>query len=119
MAEETDGGGWELFVADYGTWLVIGLLVAAIALIAYYSVLQVIVNRKANLKVLAGAGMLLAVYIVAWLISPYDFKWSDLDKGVSPTGSGFIGGAIITVYILLGSAFAAIAFFEFKRVFKK
>ncbi|CAF4874090.1 unnamed protein product, partial [Rotaria sp. Silwood2] len=40
MAEE--GGRWEVFVADYGTWLVMGLLVLAIVLVVYFSVMQVV-----------------------------------------------------------------------------
>lgn len=117
MAEES--GGWEYFVADYGTWLVMGLLVLAIALVIFFSVMQVVVNLKANLKPLVGAGVLVAVFLVSWLIAPHDFKMSDIDKGIGSFDSGLIGGGLITVYVLLGTALATILFFEFKRVFKK
>jgi hypothetical protein len=110
---------WKLFVANYGTWLVIGLLLVAVALIAYYSIAQLVVNHKANLKVIAGIGILVGIYLVSWLLSPYDFKWSDYQKGITPTGSGFIGGGLIMVYILMASAIGAIVFFEIKKAIKK
>jgi hypothetical protein len=117
MAE--DGGGWELFVANYGVGLVMALLGLAIGLVVFFSVMQVMVNRKANLKSLMGAGILLGIFLLAWLIAPRDFKMSDIDKGIGSRDSGLIGGGLITVYILMATAFVSIAFFEVKRAFKK
>ncbi|UPT68255.1 MAG: hypothetical protein M0D57_06310 [Sphingobacteriales bacterium JAD_PAG50586_3] len=73
-----EGGGWEYFVADYGTWLVMGLLVLAIVLVIFFSILQVVVNRKANLKPLMGAGVLVAVFLVSWLLAPAILLWTIL-----------------------------------------
>lgn len=102
-----------------GLWLTYTLLAAAVAAILFYSLREVFNNRSANKKFFITAGILIALFVIGWAISPYDFKQVQRVHGVTPTNSGYIGGAIITVYFLLGIALASVVFFEIKRLFEK
>jgi len=102
-----------------GLGLTYVLLLVAVSAILFYSIREIFNNRKANGKFFIMAGILVGLFLIGWLISPYDFKWTQADKGVTPTNSGIIGGALITVYFLLGIALATVAFFEVKRLLDK
>ena len=102
-----------------GLWLTYLLLAVAVSVILYYSFRSIFSNKEGNKKFFITAGILVALFVIGWAISPYDFKWTQTTKGVTPTNSGYIGGAIITVYFLLGIALASVIFFEIKRLFDK
>lgn len=114
-----EGSGLQNVLVNIGLGLTYVLLLMAVAAILFFSIKEVFNNRKANGKFFIMAGILVGLFLIGWLISPYDFKWSQTDKGVTPTNSGIIGGALITVYFLLGIGVAVVAFFEVKRLVDK
>lgn len=115
---DSELSNFEKALVTGGLWLVYILLAVAVALILFYSVRDTVKSKDGYKSVLIRLGSLAVLYVIGWLISPYDFEWSQVSKGITPTNSGLIGGAIITVYFLLGIALAVIAFFEIKNLFK-
>ena len=115
---EGELSGFEKALVTGGLWLVYLLLAVAVALILFYSLRDTIKSKEGYKSVLIRLGSLTVLYVIGWLISPYDFKWSQTAKGITPTNSGLIGGSIITVYFLLGIALLVIMFFEIKNLLK-
>lgn len=109
----------ENILVSGGLWLAYILLFAAIGIIAYFSLRFTFSNKESNKKFLITAGLLLALFVISWLISPYDFKETQRAHGITPTNSGIVGGALIGTYVLLGLGVGVVAFFELKRLFEK
>lgn len=116
---EGDLSKWEQLTVAGGLWLVYLLLVLAVGLILFFGLRDIVKSKEGYKNLFIRLGALAVLYVIAWAVSPYDFKWSQVDKGVTPTNSGFIGGAIITVYFLLGIALAVIVFFELRNLIRR
>ncbi len=114
-----EGSGLQNILVNIGLGLTYVLLLIAVSAILFYSIKEVLKNRKANGKFFITGGILVGLFLIGWLISPYDFQQTQRAHGVTPTNSGIIGGALITVYFLLGIGLATIAFFEVKRLVEK
>lgn len=114
-----EGSGLQNILVNIGLGLTYILLFVAVSAILFFAIKEVFNNRKANGKFFIMAGILVALFLLGWLISPYDFQEVQRTHGVTPTNSGIIGGALIAVYFLLGIGVAAVAFFEVKRLVEK
>jgi hypothetical protein len=95
-------------------FLVIGAALGAIVLPFIGS----IANPKSLLKSGLGVVALGLIYLIGYLISDNEVTAGYLNFGVGATASKLIGGALITMYLLLGIAAISIIYTEISKIIK-
>jgi hypothetical protein len=104
---------------------VILIIVAAAALILF-GLFQVLSNLKASLKGILGLAVLLVVFFIAYSSANGDAAAeitpisNSIERvgGIAPGNLKFIGGAIVTAMVLIGTAFASFILAEIINFFK-
>ncbi len=101
--------------------LILAYILIAVALLAaiVLPLLNSLSNPKSLLKTLGGVVLLVVLFFIAYAISGGEVLPTYVEQGVTTSGtSKFVGGVLITMYILIVFALLAIAITEIKKVFK-
>lgn len=102
------------------------LIVIAAAALILFGLFQVLSNLKASLKGIIGLAVLLVVFFIAYSSANGDAAAeigpisTAIEKvgGIAPGNLKFIGGAIVTAMVLIGTAFASFILAEIINFFK-
>lgn len=107
------------------TGAVVLIIIAAVALVAF-GLFQVLGDLKGSLKGIIGLAVLLAIFFIAYS-SANGAASNEIDPirgaiervgGIDPGNLKFIGGAIVTAMVLVGTAFASFILAEIINFFK-
>jgi hypothetical protein len=95
------------------TYIILGLATVLAVLLPLISSLN---NPKALLKVLAGVGVLVVLFLACYFISSDKLSDPALAAGLGITGYKLVGGGLTMFYIVFVIAFGALFFTELKNV---
>lgn len=89
----------DIFI-NIGLYIAYIALVAAIVLLLVFAVKGIITNTKGSRPALIGVGILLAIVIIAYVLSPAESGDFYTKYGVSPQQVKIISAGLITTYII-------------------
>lgn len=89
----------DIFI-NIGLYLAYIALVAAVVLLLVFAVKGIITNGKGSRPALIGFGILLAIVIIAYVLSPAETGDFYTKYGVSPKQVKIISAGLITTYII-------------------
>lgn len=93
------------------------LLVAVLASIAF-PLIQTFGNLKAAKGALIGVGMILAIFLISYLVSPAETGAFYNKFGISPTLSKVIGGGLVATYLFFIGAAGSILYASVMKFFR-
>jgi hypothetical protein len=103
---------------EIGLYLSYALLIITLLSIIIIPVYFTIVNFKKAKQGLIGVGVLAAVLLVAYLISPADQGLFYDNMKVGPSGSKIIGGGLFATYFVMIGLIVAILYAEVGKLIK-
>jgi len=103
---------------EIGLYLSYALLIITLLSIIIIPVYFTIVNFKKAKQGLIGVGVLAAVLLVAYLISPADQGLFYDTMKVGPSGSKIIGGGLFATYFVMIGLIVAILYAEVGKLIK-
>ncbi len=104
---------------DLGLWISYILLFAAVAGMAVYSLVNMLRDLKNAKGTLIGVGVLLALFLLSFLISGDEVLPKYEQLGISSGQSKMIGAGLITLYIIGFATVVLAVFTEFRKLFIK
>ena len=108
-------------IINIGMFLTYILAFGALASILVFAVFYIIKNFKQAKSSIVGIGVLLLVFILAFIISPADdVPLAFFEKAfANPDMSKLIGSGLISLYIFIAGIFAVIIFTQVFKLIKK
>ena len=103
--------GWGLAFV----YILFGLALIAAIVLPFISALK---NPKVLIKIGVSFGVLLAVFVLSYLISGDEVTRIAASKGVTSVGSKLIGAGLITFYIALIAAVIGLIYSEVSKAFR-
>lgn len=103
---------------EIGLYLAYILLAFAVISIILIPLYYTIVNFKKAKQGLIGVGVLAAVLIIAYLISPADQGLFYETMKIGPSGSKIIGGGLFATYFVMLGIIVAILYAEIGKLLK-
>jgi hypothetical protein len=103
---------------NIGLYLSYFLLTITILSIIIIPIYFTIVNFKKAKQGLIGVGILAAVLLLAYLISPAEQGLFYETNKIGPTGSKIIGGGLFATYLVMGGIIVAILYAEIGKLLK-
>ncbi|MFP4091557.1 MAG: hypothetical protein ACLFUB_03870 [Cyclobacteriaceae bacterium] len=108
----------EFFISTYGLYAAYFLVGLAIVLAIILPLINSLNNPKALLGSVVGLIAILIVFFIAYSISGDEVNTVYTKFGIDESSSKFIGGALITMYLLIGIALISILVTEVNKIFK-
>jgi len=106
------------FISTYGLYA--AYLLAGLGVIL--AIVLPLINALSNPKALLGAAVgligIAIVFFIGYSISSSEVTTVYTKFGITESSSKFIGGALITMYLLVGLALVSIVFTEVNKIFK-
>jgi hypothetical protein len=111
-------GGFGEFVSEYGLYLGYALVIIAVLSVIILPLINSINDPKSLLKGGLGILFLGVVYLISYLLAGNEVLPTYLEYGVDASASKLIGGALISMYILIGIALVFIVYTEISKLTK-
>jgi formate hydrogenlyase subunit 4 len=108
----------EFFISTYGLYAAYFLVGLAVVLAIILPLINSLSNPKALLGSLVGLVAILVVFFIGYSISSSDINAVYTKFGIDEGSSKFIGGALITMYLMIGIALVSILVTEVNKIFK-
>ena len=99
----------------YLTYFLIGLAVVAVVILPLVKAMD---NPKTLVGTAIGLGVLLVLFGVSYAVAGNEVLASYTVQNVGPGISKFVGGLLITMYLLFGGAIVGILYTEVSKAFK-
>lgn len=106
------------FISTYGLYAAYALVGIGVLLAIVLPLISALSNPKALLGGLAGLVGIAIVFFIGYSISGSEVTTIYTKFGITEASSKFIGGALITMYLLIGLALVSIFFTEVNKIFK-
>jgi NADH:ubiquinone oxidoreductase subunit 6 (subunit J) len=103
---------------EIGLYIAYILLAFAIVSIIVIPIYYTIVNFKNAKQGLIGVGVLAAVLLIAYLVSPADQGLFYETAKIGPSGSKVIGGGLFATYFVMFGVIGVILYAEIGKLFK-
>jgi hypothetical protein len=103
---------------EIGLYVAYILLAFAVISIIVIPIYFTIVNFKKAKQGLIGVGVLAAVFLIAYLVSPADQGLFYETMKIGPTGSKIIGGGLYATYFVMLGIIVAILYAEIGKLLK-
>ncbi len=104
---------------DIGLWISYILLFAAVAGMAVYSIINMLRDPKKAKGSLIGIGILIGLFLIAFLLSGNEVLPRYEDFGIDASDSKLIGAGLITMYILGAGTVLIAVYAEIRKLFMK
>lgn len=106
---------------NIGMFLTYILAIGALAAILFFAIVFVVKNFNQAKGSLVGIGILLLVFVIAYIASPSnDIPVLFFEKNhANPELSKLIGSGLISLYIFIFGVFAAVLYSQFVKFIKK
>ncbi|MEK6480751.1 hypothetical protein WJR50_24625 [Catalinimonas sp. 4WD22] len=106
------------FISTYGLYAAYILAGLALVLAIVLPLISALSNPKALLGTVVGLIGIAIVFFIGYSISGDEITTVYTKFGITESSSKFIGGALITMYLLIGVALVSIVFTEVNKIFK-
>jgi len=107
------------FISEYGLYLGYALVLIAALSVIILPLINAISNPKTLVRGLLGILFLGVVFLIGYAIAGSEVTTSYLEAGVdTESSSKLIGGALMTMYILIGLALVLMVYTEIVKIFK-
>ena len=106
------------FVSTYGLYAAYILAGLGIILAIILPLINALSNPKSLLGTLGGLAIIAIVFFIGYSISDNEVNTVYTKFGITESSSQFIGGALITMYLLIGLALVSIVLTEVTKIFK-
>lgn len=106
------------FVSTYGLYAAYILVGLALVLAFVLPLISAFSNPKSLLATVGGIVLIAVLFFIGWSISGDEVTTVYTKFDVTESSSKLIGGALITMYILIILALVSIAFTEITKIFK-
>lgn len=106
------------FISTYGLYTAYILAGLALVLAIVLPLISALSNPKALLGTVVGLIGIAIVFFIGYSISGDEVTTVYTRFGITESSSKFIGGALITMYLLIGVALISIVFTEVNKIFK-
>ncbi|WKN33594.1 hypothetical protein PZB74_09655 [Porifericola rhodea] len=106
------------FVSTYGLYAAYILAGLALVLAIILPLISALSNPKALLGTVVGLIGIAIVFFIGYSISGDEVNTVYTKFGITDSSSKLIGGALITMYLLIGLALVSIVFTEINKIFK-
>lgn len=105
-------------IFDFLLYIGYVLMIGAVASAVILSILSAIKTPGALLKSLYGIGALIVLFLVCWAISSSDVTPQWEAQGISHGVSKFVGGGLLTFYVVIIAAVIGLVFSEVNKALK-
>lgn len=105
-------------VSNYGLYAAYILVVLGLLLAIVLPLISAFSNPRALIGGAVGIVAIVIVFFIGWSLSGNEVVPAYANNNITETSSKFIGGALITMYILIGLAVLTIIFTEVSKIFR-
>ncbi len=103
---------------EIGLYLAYALIAVAAISSIVFPIVQTFGNLKKAKSGLIGFGILVAVLVIAYVLSPAETGAFYEKKNISPSTSKLIGGGLLATYIIFAGVIVSILYAEVAKWFK-
>lgn len=106
------------FISNYGLYAAYVLIILGILLAIVLPLISAFSNPRSLVGGAVGIVAIVVVFFIGWSLSGNEVLPTYTDNNITEASSKFIGGALITMYILISLAIIAIVFSEISKIFR-
>lgn len=106
------------FVSTYGLYAAYILIGLAVLLAIILPLISAFSNPKSLIGTVGGIVLIAVIFFIGWSISSDEVTNVYTRFGITEASSKMVGGALISMYILIGLALISILFSEVTKIFR-